>query len=234
MLGDGVEMTFSFIPPGTFLMGSPPQEEGRQDDEVRHRVTLTRGFWMAVYPVTQAQWVAVMGGNPSRFKGDDPPVEQVSWDDCQAFCERLDDKTGLRSRLPTEAEWEYACRAGATTAFSFGEAEGLLERYAWYLPNAELRAWPVGHKRPNDLGLFDVHGNVSTWCQEASTYPAAGAAAAVADREENRTIAFRTARAARGCNCTSPAFYARSAARSVLPPSYQSPSLGLRVARTIR
>src|SRR5947209_2301476 len=108
VLPEDVEMGFGFIPPGSFLMGSPPEEEGRQDDEVLHRVTLTNGFWLGIFPVMQAQWRAVMGTNPSHFKGDDLPVEVVSWDDLVAFGERL----GEEFRLPTEAEWEYACRAG--------------------------------------------------------------------------------------------------------------------------
>ena len=112
-------MTFAWCPPGTFLMGSPPSEESRFDDETQHRVTLTRGFHLGIHPVTQAQWQAVMGDNPSHFKGHDRPVEQVSWDDCQAFCTKLGQLAGKRFRLPTEAEWEYACREGTTTPFYF-------------------------------------------------------------------------------------------------------------------
>jgi uncharacterized protein (TIGR02996 family) len=127
VLGKGVEMTFHFIPPGSFLMGSPPHEQERSATEVLHRVTLTRGFWLGTYPVTQAQWLAVMGSNPSKFQGDDRPVEQVSWDDCVALCERL----GEEFRLPTEAQWEYACRAGTTTAYYTGDGVEALKRAGW-------------------------------------------------------------------------------------------------------
>jgi serine/threonine protein kinase len=124
-LAPGVEMKFAWIPSGRFLMGSPPEETGRNGDETQHWVTLTYGFYLGIHPTTQAQWQAVMGNNPSRFRGEDYPVETVSWDDCQAFCRNLEAKTGKRFRLPTEAEWEYACRAGTTTPFYYGEREHL-------------------------------------------------------------------------------------------------------------
>src|SRR5262249_38150487 len=116
-----VPMTFSWIPPGTFLMGSPPEEVGRRTNETRHRVTLTKGFWLGVYPVTQEQWGAVMGRTPSRFKGEGHPVENVTWGSCQEFCDKLGEGTGERVRLPTEAEWEWGCRAGTTTPFFVGD-----------------------------------------------------------------------------------------------------------------
>ena len=122
-LGQGVEMKFAYIPPtppGGFLMGSPDNEPERQDNETQHRVTLENGYYLGIYPVTQAHWQAVMGSNPSNFKGDDLPVENVTWDDCDQFCKKLGQKTGKRFRLPTEAEWEYACRAGTTTPFWIG------------------------------------------------------------------------------------------------------------------
>src|SRR5262249_38900066 len=112
-LAPGVEMKLAYIPPGSFLMGSRHSEEGRDSDEGPQRqVTLTKGFFMGIYPVTQLQWQAVLGSNPSQFNGDDRPVEQVSWDDCQVFSAKLKLLTGKPFRLPTEAEWEYACRAG--------------------------------------------------------------------------------------------------------------------------
>ncbi len=113
-------MKFAWIPPGTFLMGSPPSEAERYDDETQHKVTLTRGFWIGVHPVTQAHWQAVMAVNPSHFKGDYLPVERISWDEAAAFCDALSLNDGKKYRLPTEAEWEYACRAGTTAPFHFG------------------------------------------------------------------------------------------------------------------
>jgi eukaryotic-like serine/threonine-protein kinase len=173
-LGHGADMKFAFIPPGTFVMGSPPNEPERDDDEVQHRVTLTKGYFLGIYPVTQAQWQAVMGTNPSEFKGGDLPVENVSWDDCGQFCEKLGEKTGKRFRLPTEAEWEYACRAGTTTPFSFGET--ISTDQANYNGNSTYGNGKEGEYRKtstavskfsaNAWGMHDMHGNVWEWCQD--------------------------------------------------------------------
>ena len=145
---NGVEFAFRWCPAGTFTMGAPTSEEGLYN-ETQHEVTLTKGFWMLETEVTQKQWKAVMGTNPSFFKGDDLPVESVSWNDCQEFCE----KTGLQ--LPTEAQWEYACRAGTTDAYA-----GNLDEMAWYYSNSGNKTHPVGTKKPNAWGLYDMHGNV--------------------------------------------------------------------------
>jgi uncharacterized protein (TIGR02996 family) len=170
-----VPMTFAWIPPGTFLMGSPPREGDRGDDETQHRVTLTRGFYLGIHPVTQAQWWAVLRRKPSRFKGkDNHPVEQVSWQDCQEFCRKLSAKIGRRCRLPTEAEWEYACRAGTTTPFHFGAT--ISTDQANYDGNATYGKGKQGAYRqqttpadsfpPNAWGLADMHGNVWEWCAD--------------------------------------------------------------------
>lgn len=170
-LGEPVEMTLSFIPPGSFLMGSPESEEGHINAEVRHRVTLTRGFWLSIYPVTQAQWAAVMGSNPSRFKGDTLPVEMVSPEEIEEFCSRMSRRTAESICLPSEVEWEYACRAGTTTAFHFGEK--ITPDMANYA-NREQTS-PVGSFPPNAWGLFDMHGNVFEPCRDwYDGYPTEG------------------------------------------------------------
>jgi len=153
-LPGGVTMEMVWCPPGTFTMGS---DDG--DDSARpvHQVTLTKGFWMGKTEVTQAQWKSVMGNNPSYFKGDDLPVESVSWNDCQKFCQ----KTGLQ--LPTEAQWEYACRAGSTGPYS---GTGEVDEMGWYDNNSGGKTNPVGKKQPNAWGLYDMHGNVMEWCAD--------------------------------------------------------------------
>jgi formylglycine-generating enzyme required for sulfatase activity len=158
---NSIGMKFAWISRGSFRRGD-------------HRVTITRGFYTGVYPVTQAQWQEVMPNNPSRFKGDDNcPVEEVSWEDCQEFCAKLRQKDGKPYRLPTEAEWEYACRAGTTTAYYTGDGEDDLKRAGWYYVNSGGKTHPVGELAPNDWGLYDMHGNVWQWCQDwHGPYPA--------------------------------------------------------------
>jgi uncharacterized protein (TIGR02996 family) len=175
VLGEGVEMTFNFIPPGFFLMGSPPDEEDRVEDETQHRVTLTQGFFLGVHPVTQAQWQAVLGSNPNCFQGENLPVDSVLWEDCQEFCQKLGEQDGQHYRLPTEAEWEYACRAGTTTPFHFGATintdqatyDGCYTSGQSKTGDDRKKTTPVGRFPANAWGLFDMHGNVYAWCQDA-------------------------------------------------------------------
>jgi uncharacterized protein (TIGR02996 family) len=177
-LGAGVEMTFSFIPPGKFLMGRPVGESGGRTEVPQHRVTLTKGFHLGVHQVTQSQWLEVTGNSPSRFKGDSRPVEMVSWEDCQEFCRKLGERCGKQSRLPTEAEWEYACRAGTTTEYHSGSGLEGLRRVGWCSYDGQYgsagETTPVGQFQPNAWGLYDMHGNVFEWCLDGMRVYASG------------------------------------------------------------
>jgi len=216
---------FVECPAGDFLMGSPPDEADRQPDEgPQHRVTLD-AFLIAKTEVTQAQWQKVMGSNPSHFKkGGDLPVEQVSWDDCQEFCR----KTGLR--LPTEADWEMACRAGTTTRFCFGDAEADLGQYAWYLSNAAGKTHPVGQKKPNAWGIHDMHGNVFEWCQDGWHGNYGGAPLDGSAWDGCPGAAYRVHR---GGSFDNEARRCRSAFRNRNSPDYRDCLLGLRPARSL-
>jgi sulfatase modifying factor 1 len=172
-------MKFVWIKPGNFMMGSPKEEEGRFDHETQHKVTLTKGFYMGVYTVTQEEWQAVMSNNPSHFKGEkNLPVERVSWDDCQVFINKLRDKDKKPYRLPTEAEWEFCCRAGTTTPFYFGAT--ISTDQANYCGEAvygngkegvyRKKTMPVGSFPANTWGLHDMHGNIGQWCQDWHGY----------------------------------------------------------------
>jgi len=167
-----------FIPPGTFMMGSPTNEVDREDWEgTQTAVTISRGYWMGKYEVTQGEYLAVMGSNPSYNTGyTNRPVETVSWFDATAYCTELTEReraagrigTNVVYRLPTEAEWEYACRAETSTRFSYGDDPGYtnLTNYAWYYDNSGRETHPVGEKLANPWGLHDMHGNVFEWCQD--------------------------------------------------------------------
>jgi len=148
-----------YVPAGEFTMGSL---NGWHDERPPHRVRLTRGFWIGRTEVTQGLWRVVMGGNPAAFAlGDNHPVERVSWNDCQEFLSRLNRMTGKEFRLPSEAEWEYACRAGSTA-----DRSAELDAIAWFAGNSGSSTHAVGQKRPNSLGLCDMLGNVWEWCAD--------------------------------------------------------------------
>lgn len=177
-LTNSIGMKLVLIPKGTFSMGSPASETGTQEDERPHEVTLSKNFYMGAFEVTQSQYKFTMGEYPSRNQGNglardalDNPVEQVSWQQAIRFCELLsalpeEKKAGRVYRLPTEAEWEYACRAGSNTAYHFGESSKNLEEFAWFAGNTEFQTYPVGKKKPNPWGLYDMHGNVKEWCSD--------------------------------------------------------------------
>ena len=168
-LGNGITMKLVQIPAGKFMMGSPESEKDRYSNEgPQHEVTISKPFFMGVFEVTQQQYERIMGRNPSFFKGAQNPVEFVSWEDAVDFCKKVSQKTGKTVHLPTEAEWEYACRAGTKTRFCYGDdaSYSKLADYAWYGNNSYGQTHPVGQKRPNDWGLYDMHGNVLEWCAD--------------------------------------------------------------------
>ncbi|MBN1837269.1 MAG: formylglycine-generating enzyme family protein [Spirochaetales bacterium] len=226
-LGGGVVMEFVRIEPGTFVMGSPPDEEGRMDEEIlgdqerQSQVTITKPFYLGRHEITQSEWEAVMGSNPSYFKkGGGYPVEKVSWDDCQEFIKRLNDRFQGKHvfRLPTEAEWECACRAG-TTAPRYGE----LDAIAWYRDNSGMSTHPVAQKAANAWGLHDMLGNVWEWCADWYGDCPGGS---VADPVGPNSGEF----CFRGGNWGSGAESCRAAARICFDPALRLHCLGLRLA----
>ena len=234
-LTNSLGMKFVYIPPGEFMMGSPESEPGRDDNEKQHKVTLTKGFHMQTTEVTQGQWKAVMGSNPSDFKdcGNDCPVENVSWDDVREFIRKLNRKEGTdRYRLPTEAEWEYACRAGTTTPFSFGRCLSTDQanyngRYPLEnCPKGEYRekTLPVASFAPNAWGLHDMHGNVWEWCQDwyGEDYPSG----AVTDPGGPSTGSVRVLR---GGSWFNDAGSCRAAIRGRDTPDVRGRNLGFRL-----
>jgi formylglycine-generating enzyme len=236
---NSIGMKFAWIPAGTFMMGSPSKEKQREENETQHKVTLSKGFYLAVYPVTDACWRKVMIKKPKRpwstgSKGADLPVEHVSWDDGQDFLRRLSKKDGDSYRLPTEAEWEYACRAGTTTPFSFGETISTDQaNYRGNYPygkgkDGEYRdkMTPVGTFPPNAYGLYDMHGNVSEWCQDwYGEYPKG-------ETVDPQGPAIGKNRVLRGGSFFVVPWYVRSARRYGLVPKSRGSDFGFRVART--
>ena len=251
-LPQGVKLEMIWVKPGTFNMGSPEDELGRFDNETQHQVTLTRGYWLGKYEVTQRQWKAVMESNPSKFRGDDLPVEQVSWDDAMTFCKKLTEMERNAERLPsgyeytlqTEAQWEYVCRAGTTSSLNSGknvttaEDDGIcdnLDEVGWYWMNGGKKNWnevkdpaicthPGGQKKPNNWGLYDMHGNVWEWCLDWwEAYPTSS----VTDPKGADTGKYRVHR---GGSWVSDPRYCRSALRIGRTPDYRGSRLGFRLA----
>ncbi len=230
----GVRQAFRWCEPGTFLMGSPKDEPERFGDELQHEVTLTKGFWMADTPVTQALWEVIMGENPSEFKGKDRPVERISWEDAQAFVAKMNGlKAELKLCLPTEAQWEYACRAESATPFCWGDQiNSTLVNFDGNHPYnkgspSQYRAETVAVKELpcNDWGLYQMHGNVWEWCQDwFGDYPAEP----VIDPQGPES---GDSRVLRGGSWFDYGGYCRSALRDHYDPSVRSYNIGFRLAR---
>lgn len=214
------------LPAGTFEMGCNEY----LDEQPVHTVRI-REFAMGKYPVTQAQWMKVMGSNPSYFTGNVRlPVENVSWDDAQAFIQKLNQLTGQTYYLPSEAESEYACRAGGEVAYCFGGDKRRLAEYAWYVRNSSDQTHPVGEKKPNAFGLHDMHGNVWEWCEDVwhgnyQEAPSDGSAWIDGGNQEYRVL--------RGSSWADEPMYLRSSNRNVNATSTKYGNIGFRVARVL-
>ena len=223
-LGKGVKLEMVLIPAGKLMMGSPASEKGHSKAETQHEVTLTKPFYMGKYEVTQEQWESVMGKNPSDTKGAKLPVTDVSWEDCQEFIKKLNKKTDGGCRLPTESEWEYSCRAGTTTVYSFGDK--MTPKDANIFESKIDKPVEVGSYKPNAFGLYDMHGNVLEWCEDWYAYYQAEA---VTDPKGPATGSVRVLR---GGSFFSDVSKARSSFRNYNAPSIRFLNYGFRLVRT--
>lgn len=225
---NSIGMEFVLIPAGEFDMGSQKSEKDRRDAEGPvHKVKISKAFYLGKFEVTQKQWREIRGNNPSYFKGDNLPVERVSWNDIQDFIKKLNEKESTNKyRLPSEAEWEYAARAGTTTRYSFGDEESKLGDYAWYSANSVDKPHDVGQKKPNPWGLYDMHGNVFEWVQDKWNNNYDGAPTDGSSWEENGS-----GRVNRGGGYDLFAGYCRSAVRGGGLPGLRHSVLGFRLLR---
>jgi formylglycine-generating enzyme required for sulfatase activity len=249
VITNSIGMKLVWIPAGEFIMGSPsteainsayypakgsPQvEKGRSSNESpQHPMKISKGFWMGIYEVTQKEYQVVMGSNPSIIKRDNLPVDRVSWNDATEFCRKLSQKEGKTYRLPTEAEWEYACRARTQTRFYSGDDDSSLDDYAWCYINIsytnkkfDIHTHPVGQKKANAFGLYDMHGNVSEWCQDWYNENYYSISPEIdpkgPDRGQSRVIRG-------GCWMYNP-LYCRSAARQMTVPDLPVDFFGFRI-----
>jgi formylglycine-generating enzyme len=241
---NGLKTKLVWIPPGNFKMGSPGDERSRRDDENQVRVTLTKGFWLGQHEVTQSEWQRVMRTTPwyrqlDSKTGDEYPVTRVSWIDAMNFCARLTETERAAGRLaanheftlPTEAQWEYACRAGSTTAFCFGDGRALeLSAYAWYknytaASAGHLALHEVGRKKPNQWGLFDMHGNVREWCRDSYVDKLRGGVDPMVEIGRDRRVC-------RGGDYLGIDGDCRSAARRAVNPIAHDAWVGFRIAQS--
>jgi formylglycine-generating enzyme required for sulfatase activity len=261
---NGQGQTMVVIPgPVEFDMGSPPSEAGRTPHEQLHRQRIGRTFAVAIKPVTARQFLRFRKNHAYRTDiapTKDCPANTIDWYQAAAYCNWLSEQEGIRKeqwcfetnrqevvtklkerylslvgyRLPTEAEWEYACRAGTVTSRFYGETEELLGKYAWYVNNSGGHSWPVGSLKPNDLGLFDMLGNIYVWCQEHyKPYPKSDVSKAIEDTEDSLISNDREYRLMRGSSSNFPAVNMRCANRTWNVPTTAGSSIGFRVARTL-
>ena len=230
-LGNGVKLEMVLILAGNFKMGSPDTDkEAYSEEKPQHGVRITKPFYLGKYLVTQKQWEAVMGNNPSRFKGPQNPVEKVSWEDCRQFLDKLNAKAGRqdgRFQLPSKAQWEYACRAGSGRKYCFGDEESGLGDYAWYDANSSGKTHAVGEKKPNAWGLYDMHGNVWEWCRDGYVEEYY----AHSPTDDPTAPATGSFRVIRGGGWYYGAKTCRSASRFISGPAFRYHVLGFRVSQ---
>ena len=224
VMTNSIGMKLVWMPTSTFQMGS---NNGYDNEKPVHSVNLTKGFWVGQYDVTQEEYQKVIGNNPSNFKGSCNPVDQVSINDAVKFCTKLSQKEGKIYALPTEAQWEYACRAGSNANYCFGDTEGQLDDYAWYRGNSSGKTHPVGQKKPNAFGLYDMHGNVWEYCLD--WYEEGFYGRNMNADPLNKNYGDKKFRILRGGSWTDLNFHCRSANRSIYVPGYTSYSIGFRV-----
>jgi formylglycine-generating enzyme required for sulfatase activity len=228
-----LDMKMIWVPPGKFVMGSPKSEPGhRQEEEELHQVTISRGFWVGQFEVTQAQFETILGDNPSAFKDPQMPVHKVNWHEAMEFCEVLTEREKSVNRmpnkwsfnLPSEAQWEYACRADTTTVFHFGNEAEELPPYGWFADNSDGGPKTIGTKKPNAWGIHDLHGNMGEWCFDwyGKAYPVDGSV----DPITEKASAFKVFR---GGTYTDIPERCRAAHRHRITPETRNPWIGFRV-----
>ena len=226
---NSIGMKLVLIHAGSFAMGSQIGTPGRSEAESLHEVTISNSYYIGACEVTQEHYEGVVGHNPSRFRGRQLPVEMVNWLDAISFCKKLselpeENAAGREYRLPTESEWEYSCRARSGAAYSFGDAAELLGDYSWFDGNAERQTHPVGQKRANRWGLYDMHGNVCEWCQDwYEFYPS------IKEIDPTGPIGG-SLRVRRGGSWRHDAKFCGAAYRYASEPQSRSPDCGFRVA----
>jgi formylglycine-generating enzyme required for sulfatase activity len=228
---NSIGMEFVLIPAGIFMMGADKNIEEPYDQELpSHKVKISKPFYLGIFEVTQQQWADVMGDQPSMYKGKDNPVEMVNWEDVQEFITRLNQKEGhSRYRLPTEAEWEYAARAGSTSAYYFGNDGAQLADYAWFADNSSNSTHPVGQKRPNAWGLHDMLGNVWEWLGDRFN----GTYYENSPFEDPSGPTSGTRRVLRGSSFGSSALQCQTTRRLSFSPALSSDEFGFRLALSV-
>ena len=224
---DGVSIDMVKVEAGTFMMGATSEMDLDIGEKPVHQVTLTNDYYMGKYEVTQALWQAVMGSNPSNFKGDNLPVEEVSWNDCQEFISKLNSLTGRKFRLPTEAEWEYAARGGKKSRSYQYSGSSNISDVAWYDGNSVNKTHPVGTKQANELGIYDMTGNVWEWCSDWYGFYSSSSQTNPTGADSGSSRVFR------GGSWYGNARYCRLSFRDCTPPDCRGYNLGLRLALSV-